>query len=385
MFIESDSYFPSYPRTRLIYNCCLALFACALASLPIIKIDIGIRTPALIRPSTEVHTVRNASGGRIKEWYLTENGRVTRDQPIYVVESVSTSGQASHLTDQIAELGRYIKDLKSALRASPDTSGMEWPHDIQTGFVTSYYRQGYSQFMQRLTEAKNRLLKARQNFDRQAKLFHQQVIAPAEFENYQYEFQAAKNNYGLVVETQFMDWENDLKIRSREKSDFESQLARLSAEQSVLTVKAPVSGTVQNVSDVYRGSFVSAGQDLGQISPDTTLLAIAYVSPNDIGLIELGMIVRLQINAFNYNQWGVVDGSVLEIPQDIKTYKDEPIFEVRCKLNRGFLELKSGSKGFLKKGMTSQAHFIVARRSLWNLLYDKVDDWINPARIRAFQ
>jgi len=31
-----------------------------------------------------------------------------------------------------------------------------------------------------------------------------------------------------------------------------------------------------------------------------------------------------------------------------------------------------------KKGMTLQARFIVTKRSLWQLLYDKVDDWANP-------
>ena len=36
-------------------------------------------------------------------------------------------------------------------------------------------------------------------------------------------------------------------------------------------------------------------------------------------------------------------------------------------------------KGLLKKGMNFSAHFIIARRSLFELLYDKVDDWVNPA------
>ena len=36
------------------------------------------------------------------------------------------------------------------------------------------------------------------------------------------------------------------------------------------------------------------------------------------------------------------------------------------------------SKGKLKKGMTLQAYFNVARRSLYQLLYDKIDNWLNP-------
>jgi HlyD family secretion protein len=108
------------------------------------------------------------------------------------------------------------------------------------------------------------------------------------------------------------------------------------------------------------------------------MLVIAYVQPNDIGFIKKDMNVRLQVDAFNYNQWGMAMGRVIAVPQDIKIIDNKPVFEVRCSLNKDFLQLKSGYKGYLKKGMTLQARFIVTERSLWQLLYDKVDDWVNP-------
>jgi multidrug efflux pump subunit AcrA (membrane-fusion protein) len=129
---------------------------------------------------------------------------------------------------------------------------------------------------------------------------------------------------------------------------------------------------------VYAGSMVFANQELGQISPDTCLLVVAYVQPNDIGFIKKDMDVRLQVDAFNYNQWGMATGKVTEVPQDIKVVDNKPVFEVRCSLDKDFLQLKSGYKGLLKKGMTLQARFIITKRSLWQLLYDKVDDWVNP-------
>jgi hypothetical protein len=32
----------------------------------------------------------------------------------------------------------------------------------------------------------------------------------------------------------------------------------------------------------------------------------------------------------------------------------------------------------LKKGMSFRARFVVSRRSLWQLLFDRLDDWVNP-------
>jgi HlyD family secretion protein len=47
-------------------------------------------------------------------------------------------------------------------------------------------------------------------------------------------------------------------------------------------------------------------------------------------------------------------------------------------LDNPILRLKSGQEGEIKKGMTFNARFVIARRSLFQLLYDKVDDWLNP-------
>jgi membrane fusion protein, peptide pheromone/bacteriocin exporter len=168
------------------------------------------------------------------------------------------------------------------------------------------------------------------------------------------------------------------KTLQEEKRELESQLVRVQKEKATLTIKAPVSGTVQNLAGIYVGSNVFANQELGQISPDTSMLVIAYVQPNDIGFIKKDMNVRLQVDAFNYNQWGMATGKVTAVPQDIKIIDNKPVFEVRCSLDKDFLQLKGGYKGYLKKGMTLQARFIVTERSLWQLLYDKVDDWVNP-------
>jgi HlyD family secretion protein len=104
----------------------------------------------------------------------------------------------------------------------------------------------------------------------------------------------------------------------------------------------------------------------------------AYVVPDDVGFLQKDMPARFLVDAFNYNQWGMATGKVIDVPQDIKILDNKPVFEVRCSLDNDFLQLKSGCKGFLKKGMSVQARFIIAERSLWQLLYDKADNWLNP-------
>ena len=91
------------------------------------------------------------------------------------------------------------------------------------------------------------------------------------------------------------------------------------------------------------------------------------------------MPVHLQIDAFNYRQWGAIQAVVSDISGDVFQGPDRnPFFEVRCKLGDKVLALKNGYQGRLKQGMTLQARFPVTRRTLFQLLFDDVNDWLNP-------
>lgn len=75
-----------------------------------------------------------------------------------------------------------------------------------------------------------------------------------------------------------------------------------------------------------------------------------------------------------------MQGEIIDISDDFILVDNTPVFNVKCKLNNDYLELKNGVKGKLKKGMTVNARFMIARRSLFELLYQESDDWLNPSR-----
>ena len=63
----------------------------------------------------------------------------------------------------------------------------------------------------------------------------------------------------------------------------------------------------------------------------------------------------------------------------IETKKFIEDVKLLCSLDQNFLQLKSGFTGQLKKGMFVSARFELTERSLFDLLYDKIDDWLNPS------
>jgi HlyD family secretion protein len=123
---------------------------------------------------------------------------------------------------------------------------------------------------------------------------------------------------------------------------------------------------------------VQAGEELAVVSPTAGLIAEVYVSPRDIGLLRVGLPVRIQVDAFNYNDWGLLSGRVDRLPEDMVILDGNPVFRVPVRLDCTHLSLPSGFRGELRKGMTLRARFVVANRSLWQLLRDRAAGWLDP-------
>lgn len=190
--------------------------------------------------------------------------------------------------------------------------------------------------------------------------------------------QSAHNDFKLLFSQQLNKWQSQQITYQDKLEQLQTKEQQLNEERQQYLIKAPISGTIQNMKGIYVGSFVYPNQPLAQISPDTGLIAECYILPRDIGLIREGMEARFHISAFDYNQWGTLTGKIKEISKGVTIINNRPVFIVRSTLDQTFLELGNGYRGKLKKGMTFQARFTVARRSLFQLLFDNVDDWLNP-------
>ncbi len=55
----------------------------------------------------------------------------------------------------------------------------------------------------------------------------------------------------------------------------------------------------------------------------------------------------------------------------------ESYFKVGGQMDKNYLQLKNGFGGNIGKGMTFTTRFHLIHRTLWQLLFDRVDDWFN--------
>jgi HlyD family secretion protein len=371
----TESYLPRVSvRSQLIYLTVIGLLAGALASLPFIYVDISFHGSGVIRPVAEKNDLKSLVAGTVSSVQVVENQNVQAGQVLVTLQTDLLDNKVRLNESRQHEKQLYIRDLSQLVRLTEANA------TSLSGLTSPLYRQQYAQFVFFASESLQTQQKRQRELEIDRKLFAEKVIAQREFENKEFEYQAVRAQYRTLIEKQLSQWQGDLTAIQLELTQLQSEEKQLQKEKELYQIKAPLTGAVGQLVGLSPGSYVQAGEVLGTISPDATLIAECYVSPKDIGHLRPGMPVRFQVDAFNYNEWGLIHGVVQEVSSDYSLMDNQPVFKVKCRLGQNFLQLKNGYKGTLKKGMTLRAHFTATRRSLWQLLYDKADDWMNPVQ-----
>lgn len=359
-------------RSHIIYTLALIGLVTSIVALPLVTISLSAQAPGTLRPLAEKTEVRPLVAGTITQLRAKENQTVRKGDTLLVLQSGAMEAQLGLNAKQQAEKLAFVADLKQL------TSGTTAP---KGGLRTQLYGQQAAQFHYQQQQLRNQLQKSARDLATTRRLYAGKVIARIEFEDKTFAHRKLLDEARVLAETQRSQWQTDLNTHRAALAELRGRQQQLRQESRLYAITAPVAGTVQQLAGKYAGSYVQAGELLGTISPDGDLLAECYVSPKDIGFMRVGMPVRFQIDAFDYNQWGVVEGQVTDIAPDFVLLKEQqPVFKVRCRLSRSYLRLKSGYRGQLRKSMTVRARFQLAERSLWQLLFDKADDWLNPTQ-----
>ncbi|WP_213762804.1 HlyD family type I secretion periplasmic adaptor subunit [Caballeronia sp. dw_19] len=104
--------------------------------------------------------------------------------------------------------------------------------------------------------------------------------------------------------------------------------------QALLSLSAPVSGTVQQLAAHTLGGVVTTAQTLMEIVPDDTLEVEAQLQNKDIGFVDAGQPVAVKVEAFPYTRYGFITGTVVSVSNDaVQDKKLGLTFPVRIRLS----------------------------------------------------
>ena len=356
-------------KNSIIYTTFLIGLIIAIIFLSLIKVDVYTSSRGLIKPAKERISLTLISSGKVLRSNIKINKYVTKGDTLLVLDNQNIESKLALINFNIQETLGYIHDAQYLIRAKK----------IRVDSLQSeIYKKEYFQYFQKLQELQTRHKKAKNNYLRNQQLFSKGVIAAVAFEDFKFDYDLAIRFLAEHRNNQYNSWQTDLTGNLNKIKELENKYQLLNESKDLYILTAPIKGTLVNVIGIEEGSLVSAGVPLAEISPDSKLIVECYISPADIGLLNTENQVKFQIEAFNYNQWGLATGKILEIGNDIEFMNETPVFKIRCTIDQSYLSLKNNYKGYLNKGMTLNAIFKITERTLFELLFDKMDNWLNP-------
>lgn len=361
-------------HSKAIYMILLGILMAAVAALPLIFVDVAVQSRGTFQSALQRNTLISSVGGRLDMWNLKENQKVKKGDVLAIVRAEVVQLEIEGLGERMLLLEDLIYDLEKLLRL-----GLKGNAIPMIPLKTKFYQASLLEFQTKIHNQAALLQKLERDFDRAQLLYNSKSIAFADYDNTEVQYKQAVTQMELLKKQQVNQWEQELINHQNEKLRLKNQMDVYAEQMDQYKIIAGTNGTLINVLNLNQGDFIHPQQKLAEISPDTTLIAVTYISPADIAFVEKGQEVAFQVDAFNYNQWGIAMGRVIDVADDLTLLNErEAGFLVTCALDTPFLTLPSGQEGHIKKGMTFNARFVIARRSLFQLLYDKVDNWLNP-------
>jgi hemolysin D len=106
--------------------------------------------------------------------------------------------------------------------------------------------------------------------------------------------------------------------QARQKAaEFEKERDKAAQRLALLTLRAPIDGTVQQLAIHTLGGVVTPAQALMVVVPDGGGLVVeAHIQNKDVGFVHAGQEVQVKVETFTFTRYGLITGRVLDVSRD---------------------------------------------------------------------
>jgi hemolysin D len=143
-------------------------------------------------------------------------------------------------------------------------------------------------------------------------------------------------------------------------------------KDNFLLIVAPVDGVMTDVTSTQPGDKIQANSPLGGIAPKNARPILkTEIAEHDRGFLREGLPVKLKFNAFPYQRYGLINGTLEFISPATKPsgQAKQPVYEGRIRLDQDHYTV-GDTKYPLRYGMTATAEIVVRERRLIDLALD---------------
>ena len=186
--------------------------------------------------------------------------------------------------------------------------------------------------------------------------------------------QEAANKLSNTRSLSLIDFSTKVEETQKQIAQLSNQISETRVTLQYQALRAPKDGVVFDLQASSPGYVVNSERPILKIVPTDNLVARVFVSNKDIGFLKLGQSAKLRIDAFPYNEFGDIDGSIKSIGSDVLE-PDEAFsfyrFPVTLDLSSSSLTYKGRSLSLLS-GMSLNAIIVLRQRPVISLFTQRI-------------
>lgn len=165
--------------------------------------------------------------------------------------------------------------------------------------------------------------------------------------------------------------------RTEKQVDIEAQkrtLANLELAHEQAQLRAPADGLVAGL-DVAVGDIVSSGQSVITIARDADIEVDAAIQASDVAKLQVGLPVRITLDAFDPSLFGALDGTLRFISPAAETQSTSSgqvsYYMVRVAVSGDALS-RGEYRGQVTLGMTGRIELITGKRRVIAIVFERI-------------
>ncbi len=364
---------PAHKAGTVIILCVFSLLIAAVIWACLSKTDIVVTSSGTIQPVGNISSLNSYASGTIKSINIEEGAYVKAGDVLIELDTQSLDIDADTLTNQ-KEVLEAQKEIYAMIRANEDIDSIDitkYDVNIQPYILTiidtdKSYRNNLSTLESAKENAslnsdiaKIKLEEYKTNPNVSQAEYDAQKLVVKQAEN---EFIQAETNV-LKAQTTYSEQINSsLSEINGNISQIDAQLEkyRLSIENQKIV--SPVNGYINSIAVNNIGETVTSAQQVVTIVPaDTPVEMVCYVKNMDIADIKVGMDAEIKLEAYPYNKYGTVKGTVKYIsPSSFQNEKLGSVYLVKLDVDdtnpninvmsglSGAVEVKIGKQSIMR-------------------------------------
>lgn len=436
---------PASPAGRAIGLLIITIAAVALTWAAVSKVDIVTTAPGRVVPIGRSKILQPFAAGIVVAIEVADGDRVQAGQPLIVLDPTMARADATRAAQDVLELNldrARLQGLRMALTTGAAPSLQDTPSNATADERAATNAQMQAQAAEesgKLADLAQQIAEkrfegqqaaasiAKVQTDRpflaeiagmRTELLHEQVGSKLDWLTAQEQLAATGPDVVLaqaqedaaiadvaslqqqraVTAAQYSNSVlGDLRQATQKIDESAQDLVKADDQLALTVLRAPISGTVQQLAVHTVGGVVTPAESLLTVVPDNQRLMVeASIKNQDIGFVYVGQTARVKIGAFDFTRFGTIDGTVMSISRDVvdqspyqppqddgydsgaqpqspadsatkNPAQPEPQYLAHIALSRTAIETDQGT-ALLKPGMAVTADIKTGRRSVLSYL-----------------